>query len=59
MSEQQQEVAGARTTISVSRATWVRVGDLRRSVAEREKRDLTMADAVEWMLDRLDAADLP
>jgi hypothetical protein len=57
MSEQQQE--SMRTTISVSRATWMRVGALRRAVAEKESKDLTMADAVEWMLDRLDAADLP
>jgi hypothetical protein len=57
MSEQQE--VGVRTTINVSRDTHARLADLMRSVASKERRTLTMGDAVEWMLDRLDAADLP
>jgi hypothetical protein len=46
-------------TVGVRKPVHERLSQLRREVALAEHRDMTLSDAVEWMLDRLDAADLP
>jgi hypothetical protein len=62
MTEQQQAAARRGVPVKMVGVTVPvhdRLGELRRQVALAEHRDLSLSDAVEWMLDRLDAADLP
>jgi hypothetical protein len=53
------EPVGRTTTVALERAVHERLGALRRLVAEKEGRELSLSDAVGWMLDRLDVLDLP
>jgi hypothetical protein len=39
--------------------TFQRLTELRRELSLSERRDMSMDDVVQWMLDRIDAADLP
>ena len=48
-----------RTTVSVTGDVLARLAALRRTLSVSEGRDMSMSDVVGWMLDRIDAADLP
>jgi hypothetical protein len=48
-----------RSSVSVLGPTLQRLTELRRELSLSERRDMSMDDVVQWMLDRIDAADLP
>lgn len=48
-----------RTSVAVSWPVRTRLEDLERAIAAKEKRRMTADLTIAWMLDRIDAADLP
>ena len=54
-----QAAESGRTSIAVSWPVRERLEQLERAVAAKENRRMTADATIAWMLDRIDAADLP
>lgn len=60
MSQPQQESRNRRTTVAVDWDTLDRLNELLIAVQASEKRGrMNLGEVIAWMLDRIDAADLP